>query len=62
MKFIEEFDGGTAFPTSDKSAAANVIIGDGAPFILVLFKIIGRKNTERTNTTYKFWSNRYELW
>lgn len=34
MKFIEEFDGGTAFPTSDKSAAAVMIMGDGAPFYI----------------------------
>ncbi|MGV3697675.1 OmpA family protein [Flavobacterium sp.] len=34
MKFIEEFDGGTAFPTSDKSAFAIMIMGDGAPFYI----------------------------
>ena len=34
MKFIEEFDSGTAFPTSDKSAAAVMIMGDGAPFYI----------------------------
>ncbi|WP_395052888.1 OmpA family protein [Flavobacterium sp.] len=34
MKFIEEFDSGTAFPNSDKSAAAVMIMGDGAPFYI----------------------------
>lgn len=34
MKFIEEFDGGEAFPTSDKSAFAVMIMGDGAPFYI----------------------------
>ncbi|WP_284650957.1 OmpA family protein [Flavobacterium terrisoli] len=34
MKFIEEFDGGTAFPSSDKSAFAIMIMGDGAPFYI----------------------------
>ena len=34
MKFIEEFDGGTAFPTSDKSAGMIAIMGDGAPFYI----------------------------
>jgi OmpA-OmpF porin, OOP family len=34
MKFVEEFDNGTAFPTSDKSAFGIMIMGDGAPFYL----------------------------
>lgn len=34
MKFIEEFDGGEAFPTSDKSVFGIVIMGDGAPFYI----------------------------
>lgn len=34
MKFIEEFDGGTEFPSSDKSAFAVMIMGDGAPFYI----------------------------
>ena len=34
MKFIEEFDKGQAFPTSDKSAFAIMIMGDGAPFYI----------------------------
>jgi OmpA-OmpF porin, OOP family len=34
MKFIEEFDQGTKFPTSDKSAFAVMIMGDGAPFYI----------------------------
>jgi outer membrane protein OmpA-like peptidoglycan-associated protein len=34
MKFIEEFDSGTPFPTSDKSAFAVMIMGDGAPFYI----------------------------
>ena len=34
MKFIEEFDGGVNFPTSDKSAGLIMIMGDGAPFYI----------------------------
>lgn len=34
MKFIEEFNQGTKFPTSDKSAFAVMIMGDGAPFYI----------------------------
>jgi OmpA-OmpF porin, OOP family len=34
MKFIEEFDKGAAFPTSDKSAFGIMIMGDGAPFYI----------------------------
>jgi OmpA-OmpF porin, OOP family len=34
LKFIEEFDSGKAFPTSDKSAFAVMIMGDGAPFYI----------------------------
>ncbi|TDO83839.1 OmpA family protein [Flavobacterium chryseum] len=34
MKFIEEFDKGESFPTSDKSAFAVMIMGDGAPFYI----------------------------
>ena len=34
MKFIEEFDKGAKFPTSDKSAFAVMIMGDGAPFYI----------------------------
>ena len=34
MKFIEEFDQGQAFPTSDKSAFAIMMMGDGAPFYI----------------------------
>ncbi|WP_347051498.1 phosphate ABC transporter substrate-binding/OmpA family protein [Flavobacterium olei] len=34
MKFIEEFDKGEAFPSSDKSAFAVIIMGDGAPFYI----------------------------
>ncbi|MEC4003473.1 phosphate ABC transporter substrate-binding/OmpA family protein [Flavobacterium sp. SUN052] len=34
MKFIKEFDGGTNFPTSDKSAGMVMIMGDGAPFYI----------------------------
>jgi len=34
MKFIEEFDNGEAFPSSDKSAFAVMIMGDGAPFYI----------------------------
>jgi OmpA-OmpF porin, OOP family len=32
MKFIEQFDTGEAIPSSDKSAFAVMIMGDGAPF------------------------------
>ena len=34
MKFIEEFDKGQQFPSSDKSAFAVMIMGDGAPFYI----------------------------
>lgn len=34
MKFIEEFDQGKEFPSSDKSAFAVMIMGDGAPFYI----------------------------
>lgn len=34
MKFIEEFDSGTQYPSSDKSAFAIMIMGDGAPFYI----------------------------
>jgi outer membrane protein OmpA-like peptidoglycan-associated protein len=34
MKFIEEFDKGKKFPSSDKSAFAVMIMGDGAPFYI----------------------------
>jgi len=34
MKFIEEYDAGTEFPKSDKSAFAIMIMGDGAPFYI----------------------------
>lgn len=34
MKFIEEFNNGVAFPSSDKSAFAVMIMGDGAPFYI----------------------------
>jgi OOP family OmpA-OmpF porin len=34
LKFIEEFDSGKQFPTSDKSAFAVMIMGDGAPFYI----------------------------
>ena len=34
MKFIEEFDKGVKYPSSDKSAFAVMIMGDGAPFYI----------------------------
>ncbi len=34
MKFIDEFNKGTKFPTSNKSAFAVMIMGDGAPFYI----------------------------
>jgi outer membrane protein OmpA-like peptidoglycan-associated protein len=34
LKFIEEYDQGEKFPTSDKSAFAVMIMGDGAPFYI----------------------------
>ncbi len=34
VKFVEEFDGGNPNPTSDKSAFAVSIMGDGAPFYI----------------------------
>lgn len=34
IKFVEEFDKGTAYPKSDKSAFAVSIMGDGVPFYI----------------------------
>lgn len=34
MKFIEEFDSGQEFPSSEKSAFAIIMMGDGAPFYI----------------------------
>lgn len=34
IKFVEEFDGGAAYPKSDKSAVAVSIMGDGVPFYI----------------------------
>jgi OOP family OmpA-OmpF porin len=34
MKFIEEFDRGEAYPSSNKSAFAIMMMGDGAPFYI----------------------------
>lgn len=34
MKFIEQFDGGEEFPSSDKAAVAVIIMGDGGPFYI----------------------------
>jgi OOP family OmpA-OmpF porin len=34
MKFIEEFNNGVPYPSSDKSAFAVMIMGDGAPFYI----------------------------
>lgn len=34
MKFIEDYDKGQEFPSSDKSAFAVMIMGDGAPFYI----------------------------
>lgn len=34
MKFIEEYDKGVKYPSSDKSAFAVMIMGDGAPFYI----------------------------
>lgn len=34
MKFIEQYDGGQEFPTSNKAAFAIIIMGDGAPFYI----------------------------
>lgn len=34
MKFVEDFDKGQAFPSSDKSAFAIMMMGDGAPFYI----------------------------
>lgn len=34
MKFVEQFDGGEEFPSSDKAAVAVVIMGDGGPFYI----------------------------
>lgn len=34
MKFIQEYDKGNKYPTSDKSAFGVIIMGDGAPFYI----------------------------
>jgi OOP family OmpA-OmpF porin len=34
VKFVEEFDGGAAYPISDKSAVGVSIMGDGVPFYI----------------------------
>lgn len=34
VKFVEEFDKGASYPTSDKSAVAVSIMGDGVPFYI----------------------------
>jgi len=34
MKFIEQYDAGEEFPSSDKSAFGIIIMGDGAPFYI----------------------------
>lgn len=34
IKFVEEYDKGNEFPTSDKSAFAVSVMGDGAPFLI----------------------------
>ena len=38
MKFVEQFDAGEAFPTSDKAYAGIIIMGDGAPFYISTFQ------------------------
>jgi OOP family OmpA-OmpF porin len=34
LKFIEEYDNGNPYPSSDKAAAGIIIMGDGAPFYI----------------------------
>jgi len=52
MKFIEEFDAGQEFPSSDKSSFGIIIMGDGAPFYI---------STMQTSLNEKFGKDKYHV-
>jgi outer membrane protein OmpA-like peptidoglycan-associated protein len=52
LKFVEELNGGNANPTSDKSAFAVSIMGDGAPFYIT---------TTQKSLDEKFGKNKYHV-
>lgn len=52
MKFVEEYDSGQEFPSSDKSAAAIMIMGDGAPYYI---------STRQKALDDKFGKDKYHL-
>jgi outer membrane protein OmpA-like peptidoglycan-associated protein len=52
IKFVEEFDGGAAYPKSDKSAVAVSIMGDGVPFYIT---------TTQKSLDEKFGKNKYHV-
>lgn len=52
MKFVEQYDAGQEFPSSDKSAFAIMIMGDGAPFYI---------STMNKALSEKFGPNKYHV-
>lgn len=52
MKFVEDYDKGQDFPSSDKSAFAVMIMGDGAPFYI---------STMQQALNDKFGENKYHI-
>jgi len=52
VKFVEEFDGGTQYPISDKSAVGVSIMGDGVPFYIT---------TTQNSLDEKFGKNKYHV-
>jgi OOP family OmpA-OmpF porin len=52
MKFIEEFDKGQAYPSSNKSAFAIMMMGDGAPFYI---------SSAQKSLDEKYGKNKYHL-
>lgn len=52
MKFIEEFDKGQTYPTSDKGAFAIMMMGDGAPFYI---------SSAQKSLDEKYGKNKYHL-
>lgn len=52
MKFIEEYDAGQEYPSSDKSAFAIMIMGDGAPYYI---------STMQASLDEKFGKDKYHI-
>ena len=52
MKFIEQYDAGEEYPSSDKSAFAIMIMGDGAPFYI---------STMQSALNQKFGKDKYHV-